>query len=325
MLLTESPGFVAPVADPVGRPGHHHTPRLTMRKRIAGGLAALTMGLVALWGDPTAAQEKQPPKEDKDAPAPKFLYGHDLKVRPNGETDWPKAVKVGVEVYRDDVTNTLVGISESGALSVGPAGQVGADQKCKWLTAHALAARKAGELEFTQKTRKYGVELFRDLASNRLLYVCETGSLAFAPIPPGLVTDKGPSWHHGLEPRVRAPGQVNFDNAKRIGVEVFKDDNTGGLMYITETGAIATATAPASPPDKNKLAPPKPAYGLELKVRGANEKNFTDKTKVVVVEVFEDPNADNQLFYLTDAGYIAVAPHPGKLAETKGITWNSAF
>src|SRR5262245_21799014 len=280
MLLAESPRLVAPITDPVGRPGYLHT-RLTMRKRFAGGLAALTIGLATLLGGTTrsAAQDKQPPKDEKKAP--KFLYGHDLKVRPGGETDWVKAAKLGVEVFQDDATNALVGIRETGALSVGPDGPVGGDKTCKWLTAHDLATRKAGELEFTQKTKRFGVEMFRDLGSNRLLYVCESGAIAFAPIPGGLVTDKGPKWHHGLEPRVRAPGQGSFESAKKFGVEVFKDENTGGLIYITETGGIATGGAPASPPDPKKIAPPKTAYGLVLRVRGANEPDFTEKTKKI--------------------------------------------
>lgn len=302
-----------------------------MHKPIAGGLAALTMGLIALLGSslPSQAQDKQPPKEDTKGNAPTFLYGHDLRVRPGGETDWVKAAKIGVEVFRDDATNALVGISEAGALSVGPAPQSGAiakDRPCKWLTAHDLATRKAGETEFTQKTKRYGVEMFRDLGSNRLLYVSEAAAIAFAPIPTGLVTEKGPKWHHGMEPRVRAPDQNEFENAKRFGMEVFKDENTGGLIYITETGSIATASAPAAPPDPKKIAPPKPAYGLVLRVRGANEPDFTEKTKKIGVEVFEDPNANNLLFYITEAGYVATAPNPGKFVpDARGVTWNSAM
>ena len=43
---------------------------------------------------------------------------------------------------------------------------------------HDLSVRKAGETEFTQKTKKFGTELFRDMGSNRLLYVCESASLS---------------------------------------------------------------------------------------------------------------------------------------------------
>lgn len=298
-----------------------------MSKRLTGGLTVLTMGLLGLLGSPPpgTAQEKQPPNDDKKPTAPKFLYGHDFKVRPGGQTDWVKANKIGVEVFRDEPTNAIVAISENGAISVAQAGPVGTDKTGKWLTAHDLATRKADEPEFTQNTKRFGIEMFRDLGSNRLLYVSETGSLAFAPITGELVTDRGPKWHHALVPKVRAPDQSGFDNAKKFGMEVFKDENTGGLIYITETGSIATAKAPPSPPDSKKILPPKTAYGLVLRVRGANEPDFTNETKRIGVEVFEDPNA-NTLFYLTETGSVAVAPNPGKfIPEARGVTWKSAM
>jgi hypothetical protein len=301
-----------------------------MRTRIAAGLAALTAGiaLALAGGERLAAQDKQDKDKKPGAdlrPAPKFLYGHDLRVRPEGKPDFgPDTPRVGIEVFQDDATGALIGISESGAITVAPAGPIGPEQKCKWLTAHDLAARKAGEPDFTQKTKKYGVELFRDLGSNRLLYMSEAAAPAFAPIPGGLVTDRGPKWHHGLEPRVRGPEQPSFESAKRLGVEAFKDENTNGLIYVTETGAIATADYKGAAPDPKKVAPPKTEYGLVLKVRKATEPDFTD-AKRVAVEVFSDPNAGNQLLYLTEAGYIATAPNTGKFADAKGVTWKGAM
>ena len=298
-----------------------------MRTRFAARLVVLTAGLVLALGsaERVVAQPATQPKEKADkGPDPKFLYGHDLKVREGDKTDFVNARKIGVEVFNDETTGTFVGISEAGALAVIPAGAVGDKKECKWLTAHGLATRKAAEPEFTQKTKKFGVELFRDLGSNRLLYVCETGSIAFAPIPGGLVTDKGPKWHHALVPKVRLPEQSSFDNAKKFGMEVFKDENTGGLIYITEVGSIATAPAPAAVPDPKKILPPKTEYGLVLRVRGANEPDFTEKTKRIGVEVFTDPNA-NVLFYISEAGYVATAPRPETFAETRGVTWKSAM
>lgn len=302
-----------------------------MRKRIAVGLTALTAGLVLTFGAPDrAAAQKDKGKDPKAAvpdkgSAPKFLYGHDLRVRPGGKTDWVDAVKIGVEVFEDEASKATVAISEAGALAAIPAAGVGSDRSAKWLTAHDLSVRKAGEPEFTQKTKKFGAELFRDMGSNRLLYVTETASIAFAPIPAGLVTDKGPRWHHALEPKVRAPEQIAFDNAKRVGMEVFRDDNTGGLIYITETGGIAAAPAPTAQPDPKKIAPPKTAYGLVLRVRGADEPDFTEKTKKMTVEVFTDPNAGDVLFYMSEAGYVATAPNPGKFADATGVKWKSAM
>jgi hypothetical protein len=295
-----------------------------MRKRIAAGLTALAAGLVVSFSAPGPIVARQPEKDAKEAP--KFLYGHDLRVRPGGKKDFtPETPKIGVEVFEDEATKAIIGISESGALAVIPAAPVGADKTCKWLTAHDLAARKAGEAEFTEKTKKYGVELFRDLGSNHLLYACESASIAFAKIPGTLVTTAGPKWHHALEPKVRNPEQATFDSARKFGMEVFKDENTGGLIYIVaETGAIATAPAPATPPDPKKIAPPQTRYGLVLRIRAADEPDFTDKTKRLGVEVFEDPNA-NVLFYITEAGYVATAPNPGKLPDARGVTWKSAM
>jgi hypothetical protein len=294
-----------------------------MRKRIAAGLIAATAGLVVLVGGPTNSVGAQEKKDN----APKHLYGHDLRVRPGGNPNFgPETPRVGVELFFDESTKAVIAISEKGAISVAasPAG-AGADRKCEWKTAHDLACRKAGEAEFTQKTKKWGVELFHDRGTNRLLYVCESGSVALAPVPGGLVTDRGPKWHHALEPKVRAPEQDKFDSAKKLGMEVFKDENTGGLIYITETGAIAPASSALPQPEAKAIKAPKTQYGLVLRVRGADEPNFTDKTKQMGVEVFEDPNA-NLMFYLTEAGHVATAPFTGKYVDgAKGVTWKSAM
>src|SRR5262249_24510581 len=65
-----------------------------------------------------------------------------------------------------------------------------------------------------------------------------------------------------------------------------------------------------------KTQPPSALYGLELRVRKADEKEFSDKTKQIPVEVFEDPNT-GVLIYVSDAGFIATAPNK-KLAEKPG-------
>lgn len=296
-----------------------------MQKRVVAGLVVLSAGLVVLAGgmaNPIVAQDK-----GKVSP-PQHLYGHDLRVRPGGEKDFGKDTpRVGLEMFRDESTRSIIAISETGAVAVtkAPVGALGMDKKCEWKTANDLHCRKAGEAEFTQKTKMWGVEMFYDRGTNQLLYVCESGSVALAPVPGGLVTDRGPKWHHAMEPKVRAPEQTEFASAKKFGMEVFKDENTGGLIYITEVGAVATAASNSPFPDPKKIAPPKTQYGLVLRVRGAEEANFTDKTKQIGVEVFEDPNA-NVLFYITEAGYVATAPSTGKFVpEAKGVTWKTAM
>ena len=51
---------------------------------------------------------------------------------------------------------------------------------------------------------------------------------------------KGPKWTHAHELRVRKAGEKDFTkDTKSFSVEVFRDENNGNLMYITETGSIA--------------------------------------------------------------------------------------
>ncbi|HEY2911379.1 MAG TPA: hypothetical protein VGI99_14105 [Gemmataceae bacterium] len=291
-----------------------------MPKRIAAGFA-----IVAAFALACSTELGAQTKNDKGTP-PKPLYGHDLKVRPGGQGDWDKAIKIGVEVFQvqDENAKATIGITEVGSIGVFPVGPVGADKKNKWITAHDLKVRKAGETEFTQKTKTWGVELFRDLGSNQLLYISQAASIAFAPVPATLGSDKAPKWHHALEPKVRPLDAQTFDNAKPVGLEVFADDNTGELIYITETGSISVAAASLMPlPTPAKPAPPKAVYGLTLRVRKADEAEFTEKTKMHSIEVFEDPNA-NTLFYLSDTGSIAVVPNKPRGDKTN-VEWKAAM
>ena len=300
-----------------------------MRKLTTAGIAAIVAAsIVAIGGtDPLFAQDKAKQDKERKGNPPKFIIGHDFQIRQGGKADFDKDTpKIGVEIYLHEETNAFVAISDVGALAVAPAAPVGMDKTCKWLTGHDMSARKAGEKDFTQKTKRFGFELYRDMATNRLLYVCETGSIALAPIPATLVTDKGPKWDHAFELKVRGINQSSFDNARKVGLEIYRDDNTSDLIYLSETGGIATSLAPASPSDpKTKNLPPKSAYGLELRVRAASELNWTEKTKKVGVEIYEDPYADNQLFYFTENGYVATAPNTGKFADLKNVTWKTAM
>jgi hypothetical protein len=296
-----------------------------MRMRIVVGLIVVTAGLVGLSN--SAISSARADDKAKITP-PKHLYGHDLRVRKGGNPDFGKDTpRIGVEFFHDDFTKAIVVISESGAIAVAkaPTAAFGEDKKCEWKTAHDLHCRKAGEAEFTQNTKKWGVEMFHDRGTNQLLYVCESASVSLSPVPGALVTNKGPKWNHAMEPKVRTPEEDRFDKARKFGLEVFRDENTNDLIYITEVGAINTAASNLPAPEQKKIAPPKTQYGLVLRVRAADEPNFTEKTKQLGVEVFEDANA-NLLFYITEAGYVATAPNTGKfVADAKGVTWKSAM
>jgi hypothetical protein len=57
--------------------------------------------------------------------------------------------------------------------------------------------------------------------------------------------DKGkkPKWTHALDLKARKGGQEDFDKATTYGIEVFKDENNGNLIYISETGSISVVPA----------------------------------------------------------------------------------
>ena len=256
---------------------------------------------------------------------PVLLYGHDLRVRTGGTKDFDaKTPKVGVELFQLKSQNALVAISQAGDLAVAPLGEVGADHQGKWLFAHDLNARKADEMKFTPTTKKYGVEVFNDVASGNLLLVSEVGTIALLSGAANAKTDGEPSWHHALLLKVRGVDESNFsDNSKKYGIECFKESNTGKLIYISETGSLAVGTAPEKAPEPDAVKAPVALYGLTVRVRDAEQKNFTPETKTFSIEVFQDANT-KELIYITDTGSIAVAPTPTALKKTLGVTWKEA-
>lgn len=55
---------------------------------------------------------------------------------------------------------------------------------------------------------------------------------------------KTPKWSHALELRVRKAGENDFTkDTKKWGIEVFKDENNGNLIYISETGSLSVVPA----------------------------------------------------------------------------------
>jgi hypothetical protein len=196
-----------------------------------------------------------------------------------------------------------------------------------WKHGLAFQVRKAGETAFTETTPKFGAEVFLDKDIVQLLYVTETASIGLgsaAKLQDGPEV-KAPLLFHAIEVRVRPVGEGAFDKAKKISSEVFKDPNTDNLVYISQAGSIAvTPAGTVSAPDKIK--DPVWYHGLELKVRKAGEKEFSDATKKVSLEAYKDENT-NQLVYVTEEGRISIMSSAtvGKPADVKGPTWFHAF
>jgi hypothetical protein len=259
------------------------------------------------------------------APKSLWVYAHDLKVRKGGDTDWDKATKIGVEFFKEPLSGATLAISQAGNIAVIDAGEPGATKKADWQFAHDMRSRKADEDKFTKDTTKYGVEAFLDTASGKLIYISQTGGIALSS-GTGTSKDKGPVWHHALLLKVRGPNEEAFGkDTKKFGVEVYKDENTGGLIYITEAGLLATGLAPAAPPEADKVKAPKALYGLTCRVRKADEPDFVEgKTAKFGVEVFKDENTDS-LIYISETGSIATSPAPGAIKEKQGLEWKKAM
>ena len=51
------------------------------------------------------------------SPKPEWSAAHDLKVRKGKETDWDKASKIGVELFKDNSVPSVVAISSTGTLA----------------------------------------------------------------------------------------------------------------------------------------------------------------------------------------------------------------
>jgi len=177
---------------------------------------------------------------------PQHQYGYELRVRKGNEGDFTdKTQRFGVEAFKDEAGGALVYVSETGAIAVVPAGPIaggGEAKKPDWMFGLNLKVRKAGEKDFTDATRKWGVEVFKDDKAGMLIYIGENGDLAV--VPAGAFSrpaeTKKPTWMHDQDVRVRRGGEKDFtDKTRKWGVEVFRDENTGNGIYVTEAGALA--------------------------------------------------------------------------------------
>ena len=124
--------------------------------------------------------------------------------------------------------------------------------------------------------------------------------------------------------RARPAGVKDFDKGKWFGLEVFKDETSGDLVYIGENGDIDVLAGSIANDAVVKGQPKKPTWkhSWDLKVRKAGEKDFNKDTKKIGVEVFLDPNNGN-LVYITETGNFAAVA--GKLLAKddsgKGTDW----
>lgn len=282
-----------------------------MLTRSAGLLAVL-----ALAATLTARAQDDKIKD------PESKHGLTLKLRKAADGKFTKETKAyGLEVFLDANNKFGVYLSETGSISaIAPELFKAGEGKVKdpeWRHAMWLNARKAGVRDWDKGT-KYGIEVFKDENNGNLIYANENVQVSV--VPARYVVDtakkgdepKKPSFRYSFDFPVRKAGEKDQDKAKKIGVEIFRDENNGNLMYITETGSLSVVPGKLLVrEDKDKNAPFQ--HAMELSARKHDEKGFGKDTKRYGVEVFLDNNTGN-LIYLAENGNISVVP--GKLTKT---------
>lgn len=289
-----------------------------MRVRNATSLG-LTAVAVVCWS--AAAAHAQPPAAAK----PEWVAAHDLKVRRGKETDWNKTLKVGVEVFKDPAAAAVVVVNAAGNIAVA-ADDATPNKKADWASGLMFSVRGAAEEQFTNTTPLFGVEVFKGAFAGHLLYVSEKAGLAVFPTAAGS-GDRDPLFQYGLSLKVRKVGSKSWTEAKAFGLEAYKDNNTGGMVYCTEAGLITTAAkVPEKAPTQKEVKKPTPLFGLECKVRKADETEWTDKTQKFGVEAFRDEHTGT-LIYISDTGSIAAVPPPAEIKTDDKLnpTWMHAM
>jgi hypothetical protein len=260
--------------------------------------------LLTLLSDRAPAQQK--PKELQ------WTHAFDLACRKYGEDKFTKDTqKFGVEAFKDNNNGLGLYVCQTGSLAVAHGfatlkAPLPASQGPKWLTGLDLPARKAGEKTFTKDTKVHSMEVFLDPNTDNWLYITENGSVAstVAKTKPSAGT-AAPKWVHSVDLSVRKGGVKEWKGAAKFGVEVYRDANTGNLIYICENGRIAIS--PETTPVKPDGKAPEWLHGLDLSCRKHDEKAFTKDTRKFGVEVFHDQVTGHYLF-ICETGSIAVAP-----------------
>jgi len=254
--------------------------------------------------------------DGKGAKAALWQHGLLLGARPAGETNPDKAKDYAIEVFKDENNGELIYITSAGHIAVVPAAyaqdtvlEKGRPKKPTFLHGHDIACRKAGEDKFDKETKKYGVEVYRDENNGNLLYLTERGTIAVVPGKlAGKEAGKGKTSLYGLDMEVRKAGVKDFTkDTKRFGVEVYRDEYNGNLIYMAETGTISVVPGRYAAPYKEPAKGVTRRFAMDLASRKAGDKAFKKDTTKYGIEVYRDENNGN-LIYICQTGELGVVP-----------------
>jgi hypothetical protein len=293
-------------------------------KRVILFFAPLTLLAVCLAG---SAVGQSKPKD------PQWTHAFDLACRKFGEAEFtPSTQKFGVEALRDLNVGLGMYVTEKGtvALASGFDGLAGAASSKSpiWITGLDLPARKAGESDFN-KAKTYCLEIFRDPHTDNAVFMTSDGRIAAASAKGKILAgNKTPKCIHSVDLNVRKGGEKEWKNPIKVGVEIYRDENTGNLIYVTDTGAIAVVADKGGEAPKGDVKAPAWLHGLDLVIRKQDEATFTNDTRRFGVEVFRDEQNGN-IIYICESGAIAVVPGGEKLtaptANVKEPAWSHGW
>ena len=224
---------------------------LVMRSFRIGVTGALWAAFVCLAAGQGTAQK---PKDLQ------WTHAFDLSCRPYGKAEFEKDTpKFGVEAFRDNNNGLGLYISQTGSIAVGhgfqdlklPLTSKGPD----WLTG----------LDLPAQGRRQGVQEGNESPQHGDLPRSQYGQLDLhhREGEPGLdrrqrpprPAQQGPKWVHSVDlPSARAAIR-NGKNATKYGIEVYRDRNTGNLVYITEPARSPSSPKPKKP-TRPKQSPP---------------------------------------------------------------------
>ena len=67
---------------------------------------------------------------------------------------------------------------------------------------------------------------------------CCVPSIGISPLPAKSIV-LPVTWKSAMALGARKPGEKEFEKAQRFGIEVFEDNRTGNLIFVSETGSVA--------------------------------------------------------------------------------------
>src|SRR5262249_8284355 len=146
----------------------------------------------------------------------------------------------------DENNGNLVYISEAGSIAVVTGVQTKDVKAPEWKYGFEVSARTAGEGEFSDKTKRYNVEVFQGVNNGNAIYNFGNGSISVLPNVKVTGTDKvkAPAWQYAADLAVRKANEEKFTkDTKKYGVEFYKDENDNVMVAITQHGCIAIMPA----------------------------------------------------------------------------------